>query len=175
MTIMRPGVHLALAFAALTILALVPTGSADSHADYESESLRTGESFSFVFDDVGYSPYHCHPHPTMEGKLTIEASDGSAPKTHIVKIVEPTDKQSSWAFEPAELTIMAGDTVKWVNEGKVEHVVMGWISADPDAAADHDHDHGDAHTHGDHAEAPALVPLLPLLAALGVVVLMRRR
>jgi amicyanin len=33
--------------------------------------LAQGESYSFTFNEVGESPYHCAPHPYMEGTVTV--------------------------------------------------------------------------------------------------------
>lgn len=33
--------------------------------------LKTGESYSFTFNEVGTNPYHCAPHPYMQGSVTV--------------------------------------------------------------------------------------------------------
>ena len=33
--------------------------------------LAKGESYSFTFNEVGNSPYHCSPHPYMTGSVTV--------------------------------------------------------------------------------------------------------
>ena len=33
--------------------------------------LQEGESYSFVFTEVGTFPYHCAPHPFMTGSVTV--------------------------------------------------------------------------------------------------------
>jgi amicyanin len=38
---------------------------------FESPLLSQGESFSFVFTDVGTADYHCGPHPSMKGKIVV--------------------------------------------------------------------------------------------------------
>ncbi len=33
--------------------------------------LAKGESYSFIFNKVGLSPYHCSPHPYMKGSVSV--------------------------------------------------------------------------------------------------------
>lgn len=33
--------------------------------------LAKGESYSFTFNEVSSSPYHCSPHPYMKGSVTV--------------------------------------------------------------------------------------------------------
>lgn len=33
--------------------------------------LKKGESYSFTFDEIGTYPYHCAPHPSMRGSITV--------------------------------------------------------------------------------------------------------
>lgn len=37
----------------------------------ESELFGQGEAFSFTFDTVGTFPYHCTPHPFMQGTVEV--------------------------------------------------------------------------------------------------------
>lgn len=43
--------------------------------------------------------------------------------TVTVNIVEPSDDYTTWGFDPATVTISAGDTVRWVNQGKIDHTI----------------------------------------------------
>lgn len=36
-----------------------------------SRLLSKGESYSFTFNEVSSSPYHCSPHPYMKGAVTV--------------------------------------------------------------------------------------------------------
>ena len=36
-----------------------------------SRLLSKGESYSFTFNEVSRSPYHCTPHPYMKGRVTV--------------------------------------------------------------------------------------------------------
>jgi plastocyanin len=33
--------------------------------------LANGESYSFTFNETGTNPYHCAPHPSMQGSVTV--------------------------------------------------------------------------------------------------------
>lgn len=44
-----------------------------------------------------------------------------AAETHDVKLVQTDDPAAPFAFEPASLTIAAGDTVRWINTGGTPH------------------------------------------------------
>ncbi len=38
---------------------------------FDSGLLDNGETFSFVFDEIGEYSYHCTPHPSMKGKIIV--------------------------------------------------------------------------------------------------------
>jgi plastocyanin len=50
----------------------------DSHTStsdtgvWSSQLLAPGESFTQQFNTVGALPYHCEPHPTMRGTVTVQ-------------------------------------------------------------------------------------------------------
>lgn len=156
-----------LGVAVLISLPLDGAGQVGTGVDVESDNLAPGDSFQYTFLEPGTFEYHCHPHPWMTAKITIAAPvNGTAPQTHVVKLVEPSSKQSEWGFEPETLTIHAGDTVVWVNDGTVVHNIMGTTGG-------HGHD-GHDHDHGPPAgkDSPAPLLLVPLVVALAV---LRRR
>lgn len=39
---------------------------------FESQSLQTGESYSYTFDTAGTYAYHCSLHPSMKGNIIVE-------------------------------------------------------------------------------------------------------
>lgn len=140
----------------------VPTPGA-AHVGFgmaPTDLLDPGESYSFTFELPGSAPYHCHPHPSMIGNVTVLAGmDPEGPKTHLVRILD----DGAYRFEPAAITVRAGDTVTWTNQGELPHNVVG------------------AHRHtpppGAGADEPfPFVEVLVGLSAVGlVVVLLRRR
>lgn len=46
-------------------------GKFDSLASEEEPFVMPGEEFSFIFTKVGDYPYHCEPHPWMQGKVEV--------------------------------------------------------------------------------------------------------
>jgi len=100
------------------------------------KSLAPGERYNLVLTKEGSIPYVCTYHPGMDGSLTVgPALAGAAPvaatdsksapaapvstgtgKTHEVQV-----KDSS--FNPATLNARVGDTISWVNLGKMPHSV----------------------------------------------------
>lgn len=159
------------------VLPLIGASSTGDDREVLSDDIKNGGSFQHTFTTVGTFDYHCHPHPWMTAKIHIEADDNAtAPETHTVRIIEPdgSDEQS-WRFEPANLTIQAGDTVAWVNEGAQIHVIMGGVAGD----GHHGSEEGGHGPPGHHEEptadkgVPGFEPLL-LLAALAAALLARR-
>lgn len=148
------------------------SGSSDDGSDW----LQPGETFEFTFDIThGTFGYHCHPHPWMLGNITVEGEamdhddmqnddmdDGMMDGTvHEVHIVEGNVSDiNSYRYEPAELTIQVGDTVKWINDGSMAHTVTA-LEGTPEA-------------HDDSAGTPGFEAVLAV-AVLGTAACLRRR
>lgn len=120
----------------VAIAASVTEGPAPLEVSFTAEVQGTAASYNWDFGDGSTSQEANPTHTfTTEGtytvKLIVTAPDGStasAEKTitvtapqqssqgqvHIVKMV--TTKDGKNFFDPAELTIKVGDTVRWVNE-----------------------------------------------------------
>ncbi|MFN4218576.1 MAG: PKD domain-containing protein [Candidatus Bipolaricaulia bacterium] len=120
----------------VAISASVTEGPAPLEVSFTAEVQGTAASYNWDFGDGSTSTEANPTHTfTTEGtytvKLIVTAPDGStasAEKTitvtapqqssqgqvHIVKMV--TTKDGKNFFDPAELTIKVGDTVRWVNE-----------------------------------------------------------
>ncbi len=47
------------------------TARAGSPLRWNSRRLRTGESFTFTFNEPGTYPYRCSIHPSMRGTVTV--------------------------------------------------------------------------------------------------------
>ncbi len=119
----------------VAISASVTEGPAPLEVSFTAEVQGTAASYNWDFGDGSTSTEANPTHTfTAEGsytvKLVVTAPDGStasAEKTitvtapqqssqslHIVKMVSTTDGRHF--FDPAELIIKVGDTVRWVNE-----------------------------------------------------------
>ena len=48
------------------------TVTSDSGEELNSDYLAKDETYSHTFDQAGEYPYHCIPHPFMEGKIIVE-------------------------------------------------------------------------------------------------------
>jgi plastocyanin len=46
-------------------------GKFDTLANSENPFVMPGEEFSFTFTKVGVYPYHCEPHPWMQGEIEV--------------------------------------------------------------------------------------------------------
>lgn len=46
-------------------------GKFDSLANSEEPFVMPGKEFSFTFTKVGTYPYHCEPHPWMQGEIEV--------------------------------------------------------------------------------------------------------
>lgn len=136
----------------VTISASVTEGPVPLEVSFTAE-VRGGTAASYTWDfgdgatSTEANPMHTF---TTEGtytvKLVVTGSDGSsasAEKTitvtsggtsqgilHIVKMVSTQDNRHF--FEPAELTIKAGDTVRWVNECEEDVPCVHSAQAYPD-------------------------------------------
>lgn len=48
-----------------------PTKDEEKSDVLASRLLSKGESYSYTFNEVNSSPYHCSPHPYMKGSVTV--------------------------------------------------------------------------------------------------------
>jgi plastocyanin len=80
------------------------TITADTAGQFDSGVLTTGQSFTFTFNTPGEYAYHCEIHPArMRGVVKV------------VPAAERTLTITELAFNPAELDITPGTTVRWAN------------------------------------------------------------
>jgi plastocyanin len=105
---------------------------------FDKTPIAPGERFNYVLRKEGSVPYVCSYHPGMDGMLMVgpalagvvvpgaadaktkalspaPVSKGSA-QTHVIEV-----KDSS--FTPATQAARVGDTISWVNLGKIPHTV----------------------------------------------------
>jgi plastocyanin len=85
-------------------------------ASFESNTLHTGDSFSFKFDQPGTIAYHCKIHGlSMAGQVIADPAAGPGNKT--------VDIRDNY-FTPASVSIQPGATVTWDNAGSFDHIVI---------------------------------------------------
>ena len=90
----------------------------DGHPDLQ----REGE-YEFTFEVVGTYEYTCDPHPGMDG--VIEVVEADEPEEEVIEIGDNY-------FDPEDLTIEVGTTVRWVWVGDIDHNVNP--TSQPDGA-----------------------------------------
>jgi plastocyanin len=105
---------------------------------FDKTPLAPGQRFNYVLPKEGSFPYTCTYHPGMDGSLMVgpalagvavpgaaEAktkADSPAPvSTGLARTHEIQVKDSS--FTPATQPARVGDTISWVNLGKIPHTV----------------------------------------------------
>jgi plastocyanin len=88
------------------------------HDVFESPSLSNGEHFDHVFANAGeISDYFCRIHgASMAGRVRVVAGAAEA-APHPIAI-----KDNS--FDPPDVTVTVGTTVRWTNTGTNQHIVF---------------------------------------------------
>ncbi|MGQ0536168.1 MAG: hypothetical protein ACT4PT_08855 [Methanobacteriota archaeon] len=81
-----------------------------------SPAIRPNETWNRTFDAPAIFFYHCHPHPWMEGIITVDAS---APENGTVEV-----RMAGANFKPATLVVRPGTIVSWVNDDNLTHFVV---------------------------------------------------
>lgn len=105
---------------------------------FDKTPMAPGERFNFVLRKEGSINYTCTYHPGMDGMLmvgpalagvTVPAAAGS--KTKPLSAAPPSSGQAQTheiqvkdsSFTPATQAARVGDTISWVNLGKIPHTV----------------------------------------------------
>jgi plastocyanin len=106
------------------------TGSADfSSGQLFDVELDQGQSFPFVFGSVGSFAYFCRPHEADGMTGTVNVSAVTAKTVSV--------NAAGTSFSPRDITIQAGDAVKWTASGS-HTVTSGTGSVDPSVGLDFD-------------------------------------
>jgi plastocyanin len=111
---------------------------------FDSGVMRVGATFVKTFTTPGTFGYICAIHPDMTGTIAVRSASGGTPPPPPppTPSLKPTPVPSSppgggggggsasgdvrivdFAFSPASLNVVAGTTVKWVNDGAALHTV----------------------------------------------------
>jgi len=80
--------------------------------------MNPGAQFEHLFLEPGIYPYSCDLHPHMRGVIVVTAADESAGagESPVVNVVDT-------GFEPADIVVHRGDTVRWEFGGVLPHTV----------------------------------------------------
>jgi plastocyanin len=98
------------------------TVTADDES-FGSDTLNSGESFSFTFTEVGEFAYHCAIHPRMKGVVVVTEAEEEAteePEATAEETEEATDEATDEATEeatsePEGTTTTVGDAINGSN------------------------------------------------------------
>lgn len=107
-------------------LGLLPLASADGdHGSgvpdtFASPMLSQGQSFTAGFTVAAEHPYHCHPHPTMKGRVVVNATAPEGNRTVEIR---------AFRFLPGAIEVRPGASVTWTNVDGTPHTVT---RSDPD-------------------------------------------
>ena len=72
---------------------------------WSSQVLSVNQTFSFTFNTPGTYPFHCSPHPSMTGSVTVRAAGGGGNNPPSVSMLSPTN--GTVVTAPANVTITA--------------------------------------------------------------------
>lgn len=132
------------------VLAALAVPSAVTHGDeaagerdtFSSPMLSQGHSFTKNFTFLEEHPYHCHPHPSMKGRVVVTPAAPEGNRTVEIR---------AFRFVPERIEVRQGFSVTWTNADSTPHTVT---HTDPDE------DHS-AHS------TPGLGAIVALFAGLG--------
>lgn len=99
--------------------------AAATDGSFDTGDLAPGQQYALPFLMPGTFTYKCVIHPSiMDGAITVTGEPIEEVKDVTISIVEPsTTDTNSWGFDPAKVTVAAGTTVTWRNNGAATHTV----------------------------------------------------
>jgi plastocyanin len=111
-------------------LTFVNTGRARHSAtaadgSFDTGTLAGGASKRIAFPKAGTFPYFCIIHPDMKGTVLVTGADGAPPPPAVAKapVAAGTGdiQMVDFSFSPGEITVAAGGSVNFVNNGVAPH------------------------------------------------------
>lgn len=96
-----------------------------SDGSFDTGEIAPGQQFAKAFLKPGTFSYKCVIHPSiMDGTVEVTGAPIEELKDIAVNIVEPsTTETETWGFDPSAVTVKAGTTVTWRNNGSQNHTV----------------------------------------------------
>lgn len=95
---------------------------------FTSETLKTGDMYTHVFDKPGIYPYYCKFHGAaggqgMSGVVKVGDVAQAAPPAPAAApaAAQPSVSMKDFAFEPAEIHVKVGQSITWKNDGEKRH------------------------------------------------------
>lgn len=100
--------------------------------DFDTGRIEPGQQATITFDKAGSFPYSCNYHPVMTGTVEVrdksgkvpaspEASPAASPQASPTSGKQAEVSISNFAFDPKELRVSVGTTVKWTNKDEAPH------------------------------------------------------
>jgi plastocyanin len=129
------------------------TTSVSGPESWDSGVKYFGDTFARTFGVPGTYDYICTIHPEMRGTVNVVGptstptgtpTAGPSPTPTVTATPSPTPTPRPTAvagaaevrvsmgdnfFAPETVTVRAGDTVTWVNDGRIVHTATGWDAA----------------------------------------------
>ncbi len=95
---------------------------------YDSGLMPSGDSYTRTYTVPGTYEYFCAIHPDMVGTILVEGDGGEPPPPPPPPAPPPAPASGDvsvvdFAYEPASLSVTAGTTVVWANNGAALHTV----------------------------------------------------
>lgn len=105
----------------------------DTGRSYDSGNLGSGAGYSRAYDTAGTYSYFCTIHPDMRGVVEVGAAGEAPPPAPPppappVTTTPPPPRSGGvqiidYAFRSASVSLTAGDTLVWTNDGQAPHTV----------------------------------------------------
>jgi plastocyanin len=98
--------------------------------DFDTGVIRPGELHTILFNEPGSFAYSCQIHPVMVGRVEVRDASGSVPASPVAtRQATPASARPdnsavtivNLSFEPPQLEITVGTSVRWTNEDPLPH------------------------------------------------------
>ena len=93
---------------------------------FDTGIIGPGETVTITFDQPGRFAFACRFHPEMTGSIAVRGADGTVPEATPAASIPPDAESvhiADFAFQTPQLSVAAGTTVAWTNDGPSPHTV----------------------------------------------------